>query len=124
MIQKKKKRIDYDAFVKLTTSHNIPLLTVDSKSELSKLDNFCSAIEYDFLISISWRYLISPNVFMKSNIGSINIHRGDLPKYAGIEPIRRALENNENEIAICSHNITENYDEGKVLCKEIGRAHV
>ena len=26
-------------------------------------------------------------------------------------------ENNENEIAICSHNITENYDEGKVLCK-------
>ena len=70
----------------LTTSNNIQLVTIDHKSELSKLENFCTQVEYDFLISISWRYLISPTIFNKAKLGAINIHRGDLPKYAGMEP--------------------------------------
>ena len=49
--------------------------------------------------------------------GSINLHRGDLPKYAGIEPIKQALQNHEERIAVCCHHITKNFDEGKVIFK-------
>ena len=63
----------------------------------SKLEKFVKNNEFDFLISVSWRYLISPQVFEKAKIGSFNIHRGDLPKYAGVEPIKRALNNNETK---------------------------
>ena len=70
--------------------------------------------EFEFLLSISWRYLIPPQVFEKAEFGAINLHRGDLPKYAGVEPIRKALENNEERIAVCCHHITKNYDEGEV----------
>lgn len=111
------ERSDFKEFVKISQSNNIPLFSVDSKSEQSKLENFCTAIDYDFLISISWRYLIPPGVFRKARIGSINLHRGDLPKYAGIEPIKRALENDEKEISVCAHRITENYDAGEIICK-------
>jgi len=118
-----KQRIDFDDFVQVTSANNIPLITIDKKAELFKLEDFCLKSEYDFLISISWRFLINPAVFKKANIGSINLHRGDLPKYAGIEPIRRALQNNEKEIVVCSHHITENYDEGEVLCKVMHQAN-
>lgn len=111
------QRSDYKEFVTLSKSNNIQLISIDDKSEQEKLENFCKNTEYDFLISVSWRYHISSNIFKKAKIGAINLHRGDLPKYAGVEPIRRSLENKEREIAVCSHLITENYDEGKVLCK-------
>ena len=38
-------------------------------------------------------------------------------KYAGIEPIKRALQNHEERIAVCCHHITKNFDEGEVIFK-------
>jgi len=115
----RKIRSDFHEFENLTKLHKIPLFTIEQKNDLIKLENFAQNNDYDFLISISWRYLISPSVFKKAKIGSFNIHRGDLPKYAGVEPIKNALSNHEKEIAICSHNITENFDEGEIFCKII-----
>ena len=81
------------------------------------LEDIDSKNQFEFLLSISWRYLIPPQVFEKAEFGAINLHRGDLPKYAGVEPIRKALENNEERIAVCCHHITKNYDEGEVIFK-------
>jgi len=113
----RKIRTDFHNFFEITSKYNIPLFTIDSKTEKSQLDDYTLRNDYDFLISISWRYLIPPMVFRKAKIGAINLHRGDLPKYAGIEPIKKALENKERKITICSHHISENIDEGKVICK-------
>ena len=104
--------MDYEKFAKINF---IPLYTINKLNEKSILDNFALQCNYDFLISISWRFLISPQVFSKSKIGSINLHRGDLPKYAGVEPIKRALKNYEKFIHISCHNISKNFDEGKVI---------
>jgi methionyl-tRNA formyltransferase len=104
--------LDYEKFAKI---NSIPLYTIDKFDEKSILDDFTLQCNYDFLISISWRFLISPQVFSKSNIGSINLHRGDLPKYAGVEPIKRALKNSEKLIHISCHNISKNFDEGEVI---------
>jgi len=113
----RKTRIDFKDFLFLSKKTGIPFFTIDYKEEKIRLENFTKKINFDFLISVSWRYIIPPVVFNKARIGSINLHRGDLPKYAGAEPIKRALENEEKQIAICSHIITEKIDEGKVLLK-------
>jgi len=110
-----KERDDFLDYKKFAKTNSIPLYTIDKLNEKSTLDNFALQHNYDFLISVSWRYLISPQVFLKSNIGSMNIHRGDLPKYAGVEPIKRALKNSEKFIYISCHNISKNFDEGKVI---------
>ena len=112
-----KERDDFSDYQNFAKINSIPLKTINKFDEKYILDNFTLQYDYDFLISISWRYLISTQVFSKSNIGSINLHRGDLPKYAGAEPIKRALKNSEKLIHISSHNISKNFDEGEVLFK-------
>ena len=112
---KQKERDDFSDYEKFAEINSIPLYTIDKSNEKFILDDFALQYNYDFLISVSWRYLISPQVFLKANIGSINIHRGDLPKYAGAEPIKRALENSEKFIHISCHNISKNFDEGEVI---------
>ena len=114
---KQNERKDFLDYLKFAKTNNIPFYTVDKVDEKSLLEEFSLSFNYDFLISISWRYLISSEVFSKSNIGSINLHRGDLPTYAGAEPIKRALQNSEKFIYISSHNISKNFDEGKVIFK-------
>jgi methionyl-tRNA formyltransferase len=111
------ERKDYVDFLKIAQDAGMPVYTIDSKADKIRLEEFAKNNEYDFLVSVSWRHLIPPSVFQKARLGAINIHRGDLPKYAGAEPIKKALQNGEKEIYICSHHITENYDEGKVICK-------
>jgi len=112
-----KIRDDFSDFKLFAKENHIPLFTIDSKDEKKVLEKYASENDFEFLISISWRYLIPPEIFEKAKYGSINLHRGDLPKYAGIEPIKRALMNYEKKIAICSHHVSENFDEGKVLFK-------
>jgi methionyl-tRNA formyltransferase len=114
---KQKIRNDFKDYKLFADQNHIPLYTINSKHEKKILDEFAIKNEFEFLISISWRYLIPSDVFKKARYGAINLHRGDLPKYAGIEPIRRALENDEKEIVICCHNISSNYDEGEVIFK-------
>ena len=108
---------DFDDFQLFASQNKIPLYTIDSTDQKKLLEDFASKNEFEFLLSISWRYLIPPQVFEKAEFGAINLHRGDLPKYAGVEPIRKALENNEERIAVCCHHITKNYDEGEVIFK-------
>ena len=112
-----KIRDDFEDFQSFASQNKIPLYTIDSTYEKKLLEDFVSKNEFEFLLSISWRYLIPPQVFEKAEFGAINLHRGDLPKYAGVEPIRKALENNEERIAVCCHHITKNYDEGEVIFK-------
>ena len=114
----RKIRNDFKNFENFANLHNIPFFHIDTKEEKSQIEQFVLVNNYDFLLSISWRYIIPPNIFSKSKIGSINIHRGDLPKYAGVEPIKKALLNNEKEIAVSSHIIEETIDSGEILCKQ------
>ena len=116
---KQKERDDFSDYEKFAKTNSVPLYTIDKLDEKYILDNFALQHNYDFLISVSWRYLISPQVFSKSNLGSINLHRGDLPKYAGVEPIKRALQNSEKFIHVSCHHISKNFDEGKVIFKSI-----
>ena len=114
---KKNIRSDFNDYEKFCSDNNIPLITIDNVNEKVRLEKFCSEHEFDFLISVSWRYLIPSTIFSKSKIGSFNIHRGSLPKYAGIEPIKQALKNCEKNIEICSHEIIDKIDAGKIFTK-------
>ena len=76
---------------------------------LSKIDNI------DFITSISWRNKLPIYLLKKPKYGSVNLHRGKLPDYAGGYPVERALKDGEREIQICSHIIEEEYDTGEVI---------
>jgi len=104
------KRSDFEMFEKICKENKIPLISIDSKNqEISNVPN-C-----DFIVEVSWRYLIKEEVAKKPKIASFGIHRGKLPEYAGAEPIKQALSNNEKEIILSAHFLDPQIDAGGTI---------
>ncbi|MEO9276653.1 MAG: formyltransferase family protein [Nitrososphaera sp.] len=103
------KREDYDRFVETCSQNNIPLFAVDSKEQE------ISVPDCDYIIEISWRYLIPESIVKKARIASFGIHRGKLPEYAGAEPIKQALLKNEKEIILSAHYLDPKIDQGGTI---------
>lgn len=108
--QARSERDDYHLFAEVCKKHKIPIISIDSKNH--QFDNFP---ECDFIVEVSWRYLIPQNVTKKARIAAFGIHRGKLPEYGGAEPIKQALNNNEKEIVLSAHNLNAGIDEGEVF---------
>jgi len=102
-------RKDFQKFADLCKQENIELVSIDTKDSEIKCPN-C-----DFIVEVSWRYLISPEIVKKANILAFGIHRGKLPEYAGAEPIKQALMKHEKEIIISAHHLDSKIDAGKVI---------
>jgi methionyl-tRNA formyltransferase len=105
------KRIDFDLFVDKCQKANIELITVDSKEEC--LIDFPDC---DYIVEVSWRYLIPERITRKARIAAFGIHRGKLPDYAGAEPIKQAINKGEKEIILSSHHLGQIIDAGNVIC--------
>jgi methionyl-tRNA formyltransferase len=91
---------------------------IDTREEAQTLTSLRTLDSFDFLISLSWRFMIPKEIFSKAKIAAINIHRGKLPEYAGAEPIKRALEKREKHITITAHEMVEEIDAGRVLIEK------
>lgn len=103
-------RSDYHLFEEVCKKHKIHLETIDSKNH-----EFTNFPESDFIIEVSWRYLIPQKVVTKCHIAAFGIHRGKLPEYAGAEPIKQALVNHDNEIVLSVHDLNAVIDKGEVF---------
>ena len=69
----------------------------------------------DFIVEVSWRYLILSYITKKASIAAFGVHRGKLPEYAGAEPIKQALNKNEKEIIISAHYLGQEIDLGGTI---------
>ncbi len=49
----------------------------------------------------------------------INIHPSKLPQYKGLNAIKRAYENKDNEIGVTIHYVDEGVDTGKIISQEV-----
>jgi len=103
------QRSDFNLFEKCCHNNSIPLFSIDNKDEL-KIIPTC-----DFLIEVSWRYLLPKSITKMAKIGSFGIHRGKLPDFAGAEPIKQALLKNEEEIILSAHRLDDIIDSGDTI---------
>ncbi len=109
------ERPEFAHYAALAAARAIPLLTVDTKHDQEEFENLCTQINYDVVLSISWRRWIPTELCARAAYGGINLHRGKLPEYAGAEPIKRALEMGDTRIKITAHVLDEEIDAGEVL---------
>ena len=86
-------RTDYELFVKKCADNSIPLTTIDSMND--EITDFPNC---DYILEISWRYIIPKNIIDRASIAAFGIHRGKLPDFAGAEPIKQALLNGKKKI--------------------------
>ncbi len=86
---------------------------VDKKNKMN-IFNFIKNTDAKLIFSSGFPYKI-PKKFIDYKKILINSHPSLLPKYKGLTPVRDALKNNETEIGISVHYMTENLDEGKII---------
>ena len=103
-------RADYELFVKKCADNSIPLISIDSKDH--EITDFP---ECDYIIEVSWRYIIPQNIINKARRDTFGIHRGKLPEFAGAEPIKQALLKNEKIIVLSAHYLEKTIDTGQVI---------
>ncbi len=102
-------REDFNDFLNICNRNKIELEPIDSKSTL------INCPQCDFIVEVSWRYLIDENISNRAKNPAFGIHRGKLPDYAGTEPIKWALKNNDTEIILSAHLLGGKIDAGKVI---------
>ncbi|KFM20099.1 Bifunctional polymyxin resistance protein ArnA [Marine Group I thaumarchaeote SCGC AAA799-P11] len=104
------QRTDFQKFVQICQKNCIPLEKIDEKNQ-----SISDVPQCDFIVEVSWRYLIGEEITNKANIVAFGIHRGKLPEYAGAQPIKQALENNEKNIVLSAHYLDSEIDQGTVI---------
>lgn len=114
----RKIRPDYAEYVKICKENKIPLYPIDGKKDLAIIDTILAKLKPDFIVAISWRFLIPKRHLEIPKFGGVNLHRGKFPEYKGDFPTERALEAREKEVYITAHILNEEIDGGEVLSKE------
>jgi len=103
---------EFAKYVKLCKRHDIPLIVADKEQ---KALNLLKSWEFDFLVANCYRYLIPDNILKLARIESLNMHRSLLPKYKGVRPVKRVLENGETKTGTTIHKMTQSYDSGEIV---------
>ena len=99
----------------ICSDRGIPLHILDFPEALKVEDYLPDKL--DLMVVLAWRFIIRPAALEKLGIGGINLHRGELPKYAGAEPVRRAIEAGEVRTAITAHRLAEGIDTGAEIAR-------
>ena len=107
---KRSIRTDYELFVKKCVDNSIPLVPIDTIE-----DEITDFPDCDYILEISWRYKIPKSVIDKARIAAFGIHRGKLPDFAGVEPIKQALLNGEKKIVLSAHYLEKDIDTGNII---------
>lgn len=76
-------------------------------------------LEFDFLISVNYLFLLEVDVINCAKIASINLHGSLLPKYRGRTPHVWAIINGETETGVTAHIIDEGCDTGPIVYQRI-----
>src|SRR5699024_1230108 len=72
----------------------------------------------DFIFLAGYMRILTGD-FLENFAGKvINIHPSLLPKYKGIESIKRAYENREEYIGVTIHYVNEEIDGGEILAQD------
>lgn len=69
----------------------------------------------DLLFGFSWRYLIPPEIYKSTRLGSFVIHDSLLPRYRGFSPLVWALINGERDVGVTLFEMAEAVDSGRIV---------
>ncbi|MBZ0270434.1 hypothetical protein K8I61_00240 [bacterium] len=110
------EREDYARFRDFCAGRGIPMAVKDTFREAAEFPELDGIGPFDYIVSCNWKFRIPPKILSRARIGTINLHRGKLPEYRGLEPVKRALLDARERIHLSAHEMEAEYDTGRVLC--------
>ena len=87
-------------------------------NHLSNSDDIIILEKFDFLITNGWTYKISNKAINAVKFYALNCHSSYLPDYKGGSVYYAQWANFEKYGGITCHIMTENFDEGNIICRK------
>ena len=103
--------------VKRANSLGIPSCYIKSTEE-DLIIQYFKVLEVDYIILAGWMRILSSKFIQAFPDKIVNIHPSLLPKYKGLDPIKRALDNGDEVTGCTVHMVTEELDSGRILMQE------
>jgi methionyl-tRNA formyltransferase len=108
-------RPEFARYQHIAQQRGYPFYTVDTYREAREMRGLRDHLPFDFIFSVSWAFLVPPDVLALPRIAPINQHRGKLPDYPLAAPVAQALKNGDDTIILTTHIMNEEYDKGRIL---------
>ena len=83
-----------------------------------KWHQFWQDNDVDIMFTVSWRYMIPPQIYQRPRLGTYVFHDSILPEYRGFAPVVWAIINDEAYTGATLFEIDEGFDEGDVIAQE------
>ncbi len=80
-----------------------------------KWDEFWATMRVDLIFMVSWRYLVSAQVYESATCGAYVLHDSLLPKYRGFAPTVWAMINGESETGVTLFKVVDEVDAGDII---------
>ncbi|WP_026239467.1 methionyl-tRNA formyltransferase [Parafrankia discariae] len=103
-----------DSVADLATEAGVPV-AIRNRPDDEELISLLKAADPDVIVATNWRTWIPPQIFNLPRLGTLNIHDSLLPAYAGFAPLIWALINNEPEVGVTAHMMTDDLDAGDIV---------
>ena len=103
--------------VKRANSLGIPSCYIKSTDE-DLIIRYFKSLDVDYIVLAGWMRILSSKFIQAFPDKIINIHPSLLPKYKGLDPIKRALDNGDEVTGCTVHMVTEELDSGRILMQE------
>jgi formyltetrahydrofolate deformylase len=107
----------------IATYHNIPFhhlpVTLETKAlQEAQIEKIIEQNQVEFIILARYMQILSKNFCEKYKDRIINIHHSFLPGFKGANPYKQAYERGVKIIGATAHFVTEELDEGPIICQE------
>ncbi len=108
---------DKNAFViKRALKHNVICITVSKDlHEEELIIEKLKELEIDLIVLAGFMKVLSAKFVSAFENRIINIHPSLLPKYKGLNALKRAYDNNECEVGVTIHYVDDTLDGGKII---------
>lgn len=97
--------------------NNLPLLDTRDINDIKSID-FIRKYSPDYLLCAHFNQLLKHQVLGLEEIECINIHPSLLPAYKGVDPVFFTMNDNQNQVGVSLHRMSETFDTGEILLQE------
>ena len=95
---------------------SIPMIYLPESLQTSQAQKI-AALKADFLLVACWPYLLSPEIVSAIGKAALNLHPSILPKYRGADPVSEQIEQQEKELGVSLHLLSQEFDQGDIVAQ-------
>lgn len=106
----------WTSFAGLATRHGVRcdvVADINSPATLAELQSFAP----DLIVSARFSQIFKPAAIASARYGVVNVHPGELPRYAGLFAPMRTVAEGRQELVCCLHYIDAEIDRGPIIAQ-------